>query len=95
MSATFRTVLSRLVVTFDGILTAGSTNPAAWTIRISNRLRNPSMATAGGNLVEVFASPGAFNTGPNVCSYDGTPPPITDFSGNPIAAFTDFPVTLI
>ncbi len=81
-------------VTFDKILTAGALAIANWTFRASDSLFSTDTAVAAGNTVSGTSTEGFENAGADVVNYAAAPADVLNLTGQPAAAFTDFPLTV-
>lgn len=88
--------MTGLEVLFDpDIANEPAIDIANWTVRWNNLNRNVIAAEITGSSVHLILTPGGADAGIDRVNYD--PPPfdvLTSVGGNPVAAFTDFPVTM-
>jgi len=101
ISATLFDMEDEIVVTFDGPLTAGSSIGGNW-ITVADRGDGPKTwlvsgnAVASGNTVAYSLQPfSAAGVGSDRVSYLATPPDLLAASGAPVAAFADFPLSVV
>ena len=95
-SAVINGPMNLLDVFFDpDIVDAGAIDTANWSVRWNNINRVVSGASIVGNRVVLGLTAGGADPGIDRVTF--APPPfdvITTDGGNPVQAFTDFPVTL-
>lgn len=92
--ATFFTLPDRVVVDFDGPLTAGPLDTANWFIRRLNQgWPTPSVAAAAAAVTITLGAPGWPNPGFDSVSYRPPPFDLLSATGQPSAGFDHYPIT--
>lgn len=94
ISATINEITGAWSVTFDRLLTAATLAIANWTIRAADTIFDVTAASAAGLLVSGTSDTGIEDAGPDVISYAAAPADVLNLTGQPAAAFTDFPLTV-
>ena len=83
-------------MTFTGPLAVGSHSISQWICRVNNRFLNFQPNVVSGPAgTEVKGFPGEITIGPNFVRYTAVHPTIRDTFDRPIAAFLNFPVTIV
>lgn len=95
-SAVFDSPSKTLTVAFDQPLQPGTSaagNWAAWPANI--RHANTIPIVVSGNTVSGVLAQQFPDTKSNVVQYFGSPPDVVGLNGLPVAAFADFPLTVV
>jgi len=89
-----------IVVTFSsalqaGVISAGNWSGVAFDGAKTNERNTLAPVTVAGSSVTYGSVNGALVAGPDRISYAAAPADLLDSHGRPIAAFADFPLTVI
>jgi len=99
LSATYRLLTDVLTVDFDQLLQGGATAPGNWTGNVlvppATDVDNIFPGTIDRRLVTVPMFRGLPKAGPSRITYKATPADLVGRTGVPVAAFLDFPLTVI
>lgn len=96
ISAVINGPMTQVVVTFDSeVFPNPFPNLANWTIRWANQFRTVSSGNAVGTTITFSIIPGAVDVGIDQVTFAPPPFDILDaLTLIPVAAFTDFPLTM-
>ncbi len=82
-------------VQFDQPLQAGPLDASNWTFRADDSMQEASTATAAGDTVSGDSTTTTLDFGDDVANYGAAPADVIGLdSGEPAAAFSDFPLVV-